>query len=230
LDDDLTHVEKAVIERIGGKEPDARAFPIPPLPEDLEKMERAHRDVDAVSWSTDLSGGIQRVCLDHGVMHYGNAKARANAWNLPDPVPVHREPIYTPRVDLVGKKYPTLPDARQFGPSTHAISNRSVVQRYRENGEAGCRCASASPSAFAESHRTCSRFRPIAFGFSAPFQARGGAWVRVGLHTPIRSNFGTQKARLRRKAAQPGARSTGHWSGRCNETTADSHPGDTASM
>src|SRR3546814_13943286 len=35
------------------------------------------------------------------------------AWNLPDPVPVHREPIYTPRVDLVAK-YPTLPDARQF--------------------------------------------------------------------------------------------------------------------
>src|SRR3546814_15382564 len=35
------------------------------------------------------------------------------AWNLPDPVPVHREPIYTPRVDRVAK-YPTLPDARQF--------------------------------------------------------------------------------------------------------------------
>jgi formate dehydrogenase major subunit len=46
----------------------------------------------------------------HGcVIHYGNAKARANAWNLPDPVPVHREPIYTPRPDLVAK-YPTLPD------------------------------------------------------------------------------------------------------------------------
>ena len=26
---------------------------------------------------------------------YGNAKARAVAWNLPDPVPMHREPIYT---------------------------------------------------------------------------------------------------------------------------------------
>ena len=34
-------------------------------------------------------------------------------WNLPDPIPVHREPIYTPRVDLVAK-YPTLPDAKQF--------------------------------------------------------------------------------------------------------------------
>ena len=31
----------------------------------------------------------------------------------PIPIPVHREPIYTPRPDLVAK-YPTLPDARQF--------------------------------------------------------------------------------------------------------------------
>ncbi len=29
------------------------------------------------------------------------------------PIPVHREPIYTPRPDLVAK-YPTLPNARQF--------------------------------------------------------------------------------------------------------------------
>ena len=44
---------------------------------------------------------------------YGNGKARMIAWNLPDPIPVHREPIFTPRPDLVAK-YPTLPDARQF--------------------------------------------------------------------------------------------------------------------
>src|SRR5258705_12116691 len=68
---------------------------------------------DAVSWSIDLSGGIQRVAIDHGCSPFGNAKARAVAWNLPDPIPVHREPIYTPRPDLVAT-YPTLPDARQF--------------------------------------------------------------------------------------------------------------------
>src|SRR5215210_2871831 len=88
-DKDLTAEERATIERIGGN------------------------NIDAVSWAVDLSGGIQRVCLEHGVMHYGNGKARANAWNLPDPVPVHREPIYTPRTDLVAK-YPTRPDERQF--------------------------------------------------------------------------------------------------------------------
>lgn len=88
-DGDLTAAEKAQIEKQGGN------------------------GADSVSWSTDLSGGIQRVCLERGVIHYGNGKARAVAWNLPDPVPVHREPIYTPRVELVAK-YPTNPDGRQF--------------------------------------------------------------------------------------------------------------------
>ena len=53
------------------------------------------------------------MALKHGCIPYGNGKARMNAFGLPDPIPVHREPIYTPRVDLV-EKYPTLPDAKQF--------------------------------------------------------------------------------------------------------------------
>ena len=88
-DGDLTADEMAVINKIGGEKP------------------------ETVSWSIDLSGGIQRVCIAHGIVPYGNAKARANAFGLPDPVPVHREPIYTSRPDLVAK-YPTLPDFRSF--------------------------------------------------------------------------------------------------------------------
>ena len=88
-DKDLTPEELATIERIGGEK------------------------ADTVAWSTDLSGGIQRVAMAHGCLPYGNAKARMNAFGLPDPIPTHREPIYTPRVDLV-EKYPTLADARQF--------------------------------------------------------------------------------------------------------------------
>ncbi len=65
------------------------------------------------SWATDLSMGIIRVAMEHGCVPYGNGKARAVAWNLPDPVPVHREPIYTPRTDLIAQ-YPTLPDRRGF--------------------------------------------------------------------------------------------------------------------
>ncbi|MCY0604034.1 hypothetical protein, partial [Klebsiella pneumoniae] len=75
------------------------------------------------------SGGIQRVCLDHGVSPFGNGKARANAWNLPDPVPVHREPVYSPRPELVAK-YPTRPDERQLRmPNIGFSVQKSVVDR-----------------------------------------------------------------------------------------------------
>jgi len=104
-DKDLTDAEKTVIERIGGAAP------------------------DAVSWAIDLSGGIQRVALEHGCIPFGNGKARANAWTLPDPIPVHREPIYTPRPDLVAK-YPTLPDARQFRvPNIGFTVQKTVVDK-----------------------------------------------------------------------------------------------------
>jgi formate dehydrogenase major subunit len=66
-----------------------------------------------VSWAIDLSGGIQRVAVLRGCTPYGNGKARANAFGLPDAIPTHREPIYTPRPDLVAK-YPTLPNRREF--------------------------------------------------------------------------------------------------------------------
>jgi formate dehydrogenase major subunit len=85
-------------------------------PEELATIEKVAGNpdkTDTVSWSTDLSGGIQRVALMHGCVPYGNAKARMNAFGLPDAIPVHREPIYTPRIELVAK-YPTLPDAKQF--------------------------------------------------------------------------------------------------------------------
>src|SRR6202007_426378 len=51
------------------------------------------------------------------------------SWNLPDPVPTHREPIYTPRVDLVGK-YPTRPDATQYRvPNLGFSVQKSAVDR-----------------------------------------------------------------------------------------------------
>jgi formate dehydrogenase major subunit len=34
-------------------------------------------------------------------------------WNFPDPVPVHREPLFSPRADLVAK-YPTHEDKKAF--------------------------------------------------------------------------------------------------------------------
>jgi len=65
------------------------------------------------NWKTDLSGGIQRVAIKHGCAPFGNAKARSIVWQFPDPVPIHREPLYTPRYDLV-KKYATYADRKAF--------------------------------------------------------------------------------------------------------------------
>jgi len=65
------------------------------------------------NWKTDLSGGIQRVAIKHGCAPFGNAKARVDVWTFPDPVPIHREPLYTNRRDLV-KKYPTYADRKSF--------------------------------------------------------------------------------------------------------------------
>ena len=66
-----------------------------------------------VNWKTDLSGGIQRVAIAHGCAPFGNGKARVFVWNFPDPIPVHREPLYTPRRDLV-EKYRTYEDRRKY--------------------------------------------------------------------------------------------------------------------
>jgi formate dehydrogenase major subunit len=65
------------------------------------------------NWKTDLSGGIQRVVMARGCHFWGNAKARAVVWNFPDPVPKHREPIYSTRPDLIDK-YPTHDDKKVF--------------------------------------------------------------------------------------------------------------------
>ncbi len=81
-DSDLTAEERATIEGIAG---------------------------DNTNWKTDLSGGIQRVAIAHECAPFGNAKARAVVWTFPDPVPLHREPLYTPRRDLVAD-YPTYED------------------------------------------------------------------------------------------------------------------------
>ena len=63
------------------------------------------------NWKTDRSGGIQRVAIEHGCAPFGNAKARVNVWTFPDPVPVHREPLYAPDRELVAK-YPTYEDRK----------------------------------------------------------------------------------------------------------------------
>ena len=78
---------------------------------DLTEAEQ--KAAEGKNWKTDLSGGIQRVTMAHGCHPFGNAKARAVVWNFPDPIPQHREPLYSNRPDLVDK-YPTHDDKKAF--------------------------------------------------------------------------------------------------------------------
>ncbi len=81
------------------------------------------------NWKTDLSGGIIRVAIKHGCAPFGNAKARASVWNFPDPVPIHREPLFSPRPDLV-EKYPTYDDKKAFWRLPTLF--KSVQEKYKD--------------------------------------------------------------------------------------------------
>jgi formate dehydrogenase major subunit len=106
-DGDLTADERAAIEKVGGN------------------------NIGAVNWKIDLSGGIQRVAMKHGCSPFGNAKARCIAWNFPDPVPIHREPLYTPRRDLVAD-YPTYRDTLSWRMPTlyKSIQDKDVSKEF----------------------------------------------------------------------------------------------------
>ena len=101
---------------------------------DLTEEERAGIDAVAgpgTNWKTDLSGGIQRVAIKHGCAPYGNAKARTVVWTFPDPVPLHREPLYSNRRDLVAD-YPTYEDKKFWRVPTRyaSIQEQDFSQDY----------------------------------------------------------------------------------------------------
>ena len=77
-----------------------------------ELTEAEKKLAEGKNWKTDNSGGIIRVVMkNHGCYPFGNAKARAVVWNFPDGVPLHREPLFSPRPDLI-EKYPTHADQK----------------------------------------------------------------------------------------------------------------------
>jgi formate dehydrogenase major subunit len=97
-DGDLTNAERSFIEGLSG---------------------------DKTNWKVDLTGGIQRVAIKHGCAPFGNAKARTVVWNFPDPVPIHREPLYTNRRDLLDK-YATYPDTQAYRLPTRYASIQAI--------------------------------------------------------------------------------------------------------
>jgi formate dehydrogenase major subunit len=78
--------------------------------EELSEAEK--KAAEGKNWKNDPLGGIIRVTMkNHGCHPFGNAKARAVVWNFPDAVPIHREPLYGNRPDLMAK-YPTHDDRK----------------------------------------------------------------------------------------------------------------------
>ena len=107
--------QKPVAERFPDYPPQAltaiRAYLANNPQDDAPKDASLGDQIRRVNWKTDLSGGVQRVMIAHGLAPYGNGKARAYVWNFPDPVPLHREPLFTPRRDLL-PEYQTYEDRR----------------------------------------------------------------------------------------------------------------------
>ncbi|ETX30308.1 formate dehydrogenase subunit alpha [Roseivivax isoporae] len=109
-DGDLTPEERAAIETVAGYTPPG-GEEVGETSQTGERPSDYSEKVGGVNWKTDVSGGIQRVAIAHGCAPYGNAKARAVVWTFPDPIPLHREPLYSNRRDLVAD-YPTYEDKK----------------------------------------------------------------------------------------------------------------------
>ncbi|SDY40622.1 formate dehydrogenase major subunit [Jannaschia faecimaris] len=131
-DADLTPYERAMIEWVSGFR-DARPGEeeVGETSQQGEMPSDYKEKVGGVNWKTDLSGGIQRVAIAHGCAPFGNAKARAVVWTFPDPVPLHREPLYTPRRDLVAE-YGTYEDKKFWRVPTRyaSIQENDFSQEY----------------------------------------------------------------------------------------------------
>jgi formate dehydrogenase major subunit len=83
------------------------------------------QEVKGRTFATDLSGILIKKGLALGLSPFGNGKARVRAWNFPDQVPTHREPIHSPSSELA-KQFPTYPDKKDhFRVDTKYISEQS---------------------------------------------------------------------------------------------------------
>lgn len=61
------------------------------------------------AWHTDLSMILVNKALEAGLCPYGNARARMFVKEWADQIPRHREPLHSPRTDMVAK-YPSFKD------------------------------------------------------------------------------------------------------------------------
>lgn len=92
------------------------------------RLSRREKELMGGSWSTDLSGIILEKCRQKGACCLGNARARTIVWEFPDQIPLHREPIHSPRWDLV-QKYPALPDQEK----NFRVASRFISEQQKQD-------------------------------------------------------------------------------------------------
>ena len=80
------------------------------------------------NWKVDKSDIIAEKCMEAGIAPYGNAKARAKVWDWADVIPKHREPLHSPRTDLV-KEYPSFADK----PDHWRVDTRYVSEQTKQD-------------------------------------------------------------------------------------------------
>jgi formate dehydrogenase major subunit len=80
------------------------------------------------NWKVDKSNIIVQKCMEAGIAPYGNAKARARVWGWADEIPKHREPLHSPRSDLV-KEYPSFADK----PDHWRVDTRYVSEQTKQD-------------------------------------------------------------------------------------------------
>jgi formate dehydrogenase major subunit len=80
------------------------------------------------NWKVDTSNIIAEKCMEQGIAPYGNAKARAKVWTFADEIPLHREPLHSPRQDLV-KEYPSFADKKDH----YRVDTRYISEQTKQN-------------------------------------------------------------------------------------------------
>ncbi len=94
---------------------------------------KQYSNAAGVGYALDLTGEAVKLALAAGDPPTGRARARFWTWDLTDPVPKHREPIESPRADLIAK-YPTYDDKDKsfyrVPCAFKSAQNPELVQKY----------------------------------------------------------------------------------------------------
>ena len=94
-----------------------------------ELTEAEKKAAEGKNWKTDLSGGIQRVAMkNHGAIRSATRRRARSCGTSPTRIPQHREPLYSPRPDLVAK-YPTHDGPEGVLAAADAVQDRAGEER-----------------------------------------------------------------------------------------------------